>query len=99
MLFVVLDYSFDKLTDFRDHRIKLTLGNHAYNLIGAIAKPKSTHFSLLVKNPVTPEDADKIAEGWYYYDDLEAEGDLVRKREAIMDLLATYHAYVLVYEK
>jgi len=99
LLFVVLDYSFDKLTDFRDHRIKLTLGNHAYNLIGAIAKPKSTHFSLLVKNPVTPEDADKIAEGWYYYDDLEAEGDLVRKREAIMDLLATYHAYVLVYEK
>ena len=94
VLFIVIDLHYNALKAFKKYEEVINFDTERYTLSAAITKPTANHFALLIKNPVTTI----VTNGWYEYDDMLNDGNIVPIQTTLKTLLRQKRAYVLVYE-
>ena len=94
VLFIVIDLHYNALRAFKKYEEVITFDTETYTLSAAITKPAANHFALLIKNPVTTV----VTSGWYEYDDMLNDGNIVPVQTEIKTLLGQKRGYILIYE-
>jgi len=97
-MFLILDLSFPRLKKFSNYQEIIELSNSKYQLNAAITKPSENHFGLLLKEPKNIL-TNKKHTGWYLYDDMLNNGDIIPIKDDFVRTLNKNNGYILIYQR